>query len=1121
MRMFVVLCLALVFGGALPAQEDVGGVERRTVAPAPGQDAEGPALRIPVRFSPADSGTWERAGAGTWRWRLRIASPGAASVGLEFERFALPRGGRLVVRSADGSSATRPYTDADTPVHAVLRTPPLPGEEVIVELTLPVARREPLHLQVTTVEHYREPAAAAEKVALAGDASPDGPAADEEAILAAVTPCVGGMAGSYPCNGIDLYSRVPLSAFAGSPASAANLWGYVDLDDNREYAIIGLSNGTGVVDVTDPASPVVVGTVPGLSSDWREVKVYQFQNTTTLKWDAYAYVTTEAPGAGIQIIDLTNLPASVSLAGTWTGISTAHTALISNVDWGTSVANNPSFPPHLYVNGSNLGGFRIVSLANPTSLTAVGAFTGTYTHDIYTHVFTDARASQCAPGHNPCEVAFGFMGSSGLKTVDVTSKSAPVLLSTFTYPQLGYTHSGWISPSDQYLMLHDETDEQSFGFNSRIRTVGISSLTSPSLSSVYTGPTAATDHNGYTRGNKFYYSSYTRGVAVLDATNPNAPVELAFFDTYPSSNSNAYDGAWGVYPFLPSGTILVSDIQSGLFVLREASGTPTPDFSISASPSSLTVNRGSSGTSTITVSSLNGFSSAVNLSASGLPSGVTASFSANPVTPPSGGSATSTLTLSASSTSTTGTFTVTITGTSGSLTHTASISLTVQSAGNSVFDATLQAPKCAAVGSACDSGPSLLLGRDGKGPEPNQPNTINDSCADGTSGTFHSDESNDRIVVSATDGTDFAPGKTVRIDTTVWAWTTPSSDKLDLYYAANAASPTWTFITTLTPAAAGAQTLSATYTLPSGSLQAVRAQFRYQGSASACTSGGYNDRDDLIFAVSGPPPDTTPPTTSIASPGNGAALSGTVNVTASASDNVGVTKVEFYVDSVLRSTDTTSPYSFSWDTTTFSNGSHGLFSRAYDAAGNVGTSGTVTVTVSNGAGAQTAVYDAVLKAPQCAVVGVSCDSGPSLLLGRDGKGPEPNQPNTINSSCADGTSGTFHSDESNDRIKVSTTDGTALAAAKTVRIDANVWAWTTPSSDKLDLYYAANAANPTWTFITTLTPAAAGAQTLSATYILPAGSLQAVRARFRYLGSATSCGTGSYNDHDDLVFAVQ
>jgi extracellular elastinolytic metalloproteinase len=173
--------------------------------------------------------------------------------------------------------------------------------------------------------------------------------------------------------------------------------------------------------------------------------------------------------------------------------------------------------------------------------------------------------------------------------------------------------------------------------------------------------------------------------------------------------------------------------------------------------------------------------------------------------------------------------------------------------GTAVFDATLQAPRCSTVGSSCDSGTALLLGRDGRGPEPNQPNTINDSCADGTSGVFHTDESNDRLVVSTTDGTNFAAGKTVRIDATVWAWTTPSADRLDLYFAANANSPTWTFLATLTPTVAGSQVLSATYTLPAGALQAVRAQFRYQGAASACTAGGFNDRDDLIFAVTGTP----------------------------------------------------------------------------------------------------------------------------------------------------------------------------------------------------------------------------------------------------------------------------
>src|ERR1700716_440777 len=285
-------------------------------------------------------------------------------------------------------------------------------------------------------------------------------------------------------------------------------------------------------------------------------------------------------------------------------------------------------------------------------------------------------------------------------------------------------------------------------------------------------------------------------------------------------------------------------------------GSSTPDFTIGASPSSLTLAQCSSGTGTITITSLNSFTSATPLSASGLPGGVTAAFSTNPVTPPANGSATSSLTLTASGTATTGNATVTVTGTSGALTHSTTIALTVTSSGGgglqtATYSSTFKAPSCGSVGSGCDSGPSLLLGRDtlSGGAEPNQPNTINNSCADGASGTFHSDESNDRVVVQTTDGSARAVGKTVKVSATAWAYSSNTSDALDLYYAANANSPSWVLIATIVPPAAGAQTLSGTYTLPSGSLQAVRANFRYTGSASSCSTGSYDDHDDLIFAV--------------------------------------------------------------------------------------------------------------------------------------------------------------------------------------------------------------------------------------------------------------------------------
>jgi hypothetical protein len=140
------------------------------------------------------------------------------------------------------------------------------------------------------------------------------------------------------------------------------------------------------------------------------------------------------------------------------------------------------------------------------------------------------------------------------------------------------------------------------------------------------------------------------------------------------------------------------------------------------------------------------------------------------------------------------------------------------------------------------------------GPETNQPNTINGSCADGTVGTYHSDESLEAIKVSTLDGSNFAPGKAVRIDVTFWALST-SSDYLDLFYAADASSPNWIHLLTVQPTITGSQVLTTTYQLPTGgSLQAVRAVFRFGGSVAPCGSNsGYDDHDDLIFAIGSSP----------------------------------------------------------------------------------------------------------------------------------------------------------------------------------------------------------------------------------------------------------------------------
>ena len=195
------------------------------------------------------------------------------------------------------------------------------------------------------------------------------------------------------------------------------------------------------------------------------------------------------------------------------------------------------------------------------------------------------------------------------------------------------------------------------------------------------------------------------------------------------------------------------------------------------------------------------------------------------------------------------------------------------------------------------------------------------------------------------------------------------------------------------------------------------------------------------------------------------------------------------------------------------------------AANVVVTQGATTVRDFSLAQYTQAQYDSTLKAPKCGAGAIGCDSG-TLLTGRGtiAGGAELNQPNTIANSCADGATGTFHFDESSDRIKVSTLDGTSFAAGKIVRVDVTAWIYgLSPASDHLDLYYTANAVNPSWIYLTTLTPSVGGPQKFSATYVLPAGQLHAVRARLRYQGTAGVCGVAGanqYDDQDDLVFAA-
>ncbi|RKG68952.1 hypothetical protein D7V80_10520 [Corallococcus sp. CA054B] len=448
------------------------------------------------------------------------------------------------------------------------------------------------------------------------------------------------------------------------------------------------------------------------------------------------------------------------------------------------------------------------------------------------------------------------------------------------------------------------------------------------------------------------------------------------------------------------------------------------------------------------------------------------------------------------------------------------VTVSVSNTGVALYDATYKTPRCVSAESACDSN-SLLNGRGITGPEAHAPNTLQNSCSDGSFGTYRSDVSLERIRVVSLDGNPLQVGQSARIEASLWAHSSFGVDRVDLYFTGTASSPSWTYLTTLTPTAGGLTTVSATYVLPPGGIQAVRAHSRSLGNSnnpSPCDPFDYySDYDDLTFAVT-PSTDVTAPTVAFTAPAANATVSGGVTLTATATDDSGVARVEFYDGTTLIATDAVAPFTVTWNTLASANGTHTLSARAFDTAGNMG-SGQVTVTVNNGAAG--AVYDSVLGAPRCFGATVACDSG-TLLNGRGPLGPEPGAPNTVDT-CTDGTSGTYHGDESLDRLKVTSVDGTSLGPSKTVDIVATVWGYSGYSSDALDLYFAPEANSPVWTFIGTLPATAAGSHSLTKRYTLPAnaGPRSVIRGVFRFGAGGGACPGGSYNDVDDLVFNAQ
>ncbi len=309
----------------------------------------------------------------------------------------------------------------------------------------------------------------------------------------------------------------------------ADIWGWRNPADNKEYALVGVTNGFSIVDVSIPESPNQVQFVSGTNTLWRDVKT----------WGNYAYVVNEG-GGGLLIVNMSNLPGSISTFS-WNGgigFARAHNIFIDE----NGIA---------YLCGSNgsLGTLMLDLNVNPTNPPIVGSYTTRYVHDLYVRGDTMWTA----------EINNGIFS-----VIDISNKAAPVVMATQSTSS-NFTHNLWLSDNGQYLFTTDEVS----GANVDAYDVSdLSDIRELDRFRPGTGPNSA-PHNVFANGNFLLTAWYRDGLRITDATQPNNMIEVGWYDTSPLSGSG-FNGAWGVYPYLPSGNALVTDIEQGLFVL-----TPT------------------------------------------------------------------------------------------------------------------------------------------------------------------------------------------------------------------------------------------------------------------------------------------------------------------------------------------------------------------------------------------------------------------------------------------------------------------------------------------------------------------------------------------------------------------
>jgi len=310
----------------------------------------------------------------------------------------------------------------------------------------------------------------------------------------------------------------------------SDVWGYVD-EDGNEYALVGRQYGVSIVNITDSSDVFEVFSLPGPGSTWRDLKT----------WGDYMYVTCES-GPALLIVDMTSLPDSNNLPYTfWLGdtmtFQSAHNLYIDEKGY-------------CYIFGANYGagGAIILDLnTDPMNPTPVGIYDENYFHDGVVRGDT---------------LWGGAIYQGDAQVVDVSEKGNPILLSSWKTPSV-FTHNIWFSDDNRYVYTTDEV------MNGSIAAYNVEDIYNPTeVDKWMPADTSIIPHNTHFINDYLVTSHYTIGINIIDVKRPQSMIETGYYDTSPSYTYEGFHGCWGAYPYLPSGKVLATDIEEGLYVFR-------------------------------------------------------------------------------------------------------------------------------------------------------------------------------------------------------------------------------------------------------------------------------------------------------------------------------------------------------------------------------------------------------------------------------------------------------------------------------------------------------------------------------------------------------------------------